>query len=154
MRILLLSLSALLLTACSGSKPYPDLPDKNFGVKTVSDSGAMLENGEASLDIYAVNADCATLYKGTLQLNQPVVEFGLPPKQQSYLVFTFNTSGQNSGSGNTVQGAFLTPKTAYRYMAEVSYVDTIYKVKVFEMNPAGRQSRQLELKDLSGCKNN
>jgi hypothetical protein len=152
MKKLLALLIILGLTACSGIKSYPDLPNKNFAVKTVDDSGSsLLKDVEASLDIYDVSADCATLYKGTLQLDKPVVEFGLPLKQQSYLVFVFNTSGLFSGSGSTIRGAYLKPKTGYRYLAEVTYVEAIYNVKILEMNPAGRQSKELELKDLHEC---
>lgn len=146
-------ITLLLVAACSGLKPYPDLPNKNFFVKTVTDSGSVFTDIEATLDIYSVNADCSTEYKGTVKLNKPIVEIGLPPKQQSYLMFVFNTSGFFSAEGSISSNTLLTPKTGYRYMAEVRYVDDIYNVVIYEMNPGGKKSKELEFKDLSGCKN-
>lgn len=154
MKGLYVSLILLLLTACSGVKPYPDLPNKNFAVKTETDSGSTFSKVQASLDIYGVNADCSTIYKGTIHLDKPVVEFALPPKQQSYLVFAFNRSGFFSGESSASSNTLLTPRAGYRYLAEVSYIKDVYNAVIYEMNPGGKKSRELEFKELDTCKGN
>ncbi len=43
------------------------------------------------------------------------------------------------------------PKPGYRYLVKVKYIDEIYEVVIYGMNPAGKQSRELEFRDLDGC---
>lgn len=143
MRTIFFFLSLLLLTACSGVKPYPNLPNKNFAVKTETESGSTFSSVKALLDIYGVNADCATLYKGTIRLDKPVVEFALPPRQPSYLVFAFDA---------TTRTTLLIPGMGYRYLAKVSNIKDAYNVEIYEMNPGGKKSRELEFKELDTCK--
>jgi hypothetical protein len=161
MKNLLILLIALLLTACSGVKPYPNTGNKNFSVKIEPDSAAaLLKDAGATLDIYSVNPDCATLYKGTVRLEQPVTEIALPPGQPSHLVFVL---GVLSGSSDVSYKTLLEPRAGYRYMAtireaehlgtvpETAQVDSIFGVVIYEMNPGGRKSKELGLKDLGGC---
>jgi hypothetical protein len=154
-------LIALLLTACSGVKPYPNSGNKNFSVKIEPDSAAaLLKDAGATLDIYGVNPDCSTLYKGTVRLEQPVTEIALPPGQASHLVFVL---GVLSGSSDVTYKTLLEPRAGYRYMAtireaehlgtvpETAKVDSIFGVVIYEMNPGGRRSEKLELRYFDVC---
>ena len=162
MRNLIVSLIALLLTACSGVKPYPNTGNKNFSVKAEPDSvAALLKNAGATLDIYGVNPDCSTVYKGTVRLDQPVTEIALPPKQQSHLVFAL---GVLAGSSDVSYKTLFEPRAGYRYMAtvreaqhlgsvpETAPVDNLLDIVIYEMNPGGRQSREIDPKSLEKCK--
>jgi hypothetical protein len=152
MRLLYIALITLLLSACSGIKPYPDLPNKNFSVQAVTQSGSLLQDVEAFVDIHNVRADCSTVYMGTIKLDEPSVEIGIPAKQQSYLTFVFNTSGFFSSSSSSISSNTLfKPRPGYRYLAKVSYIDEIYDVRIYEMNPGGKQSKELEFRDLDTC---
>lgn len=118
----------------------------------MTDSGSLLKDVKAFVDIHGVKPDCTTEYIGTVKLDKPVVEIALPLKRQSYLSFVFNTSGMfSANSGSMTAGTLFKPKANYRYIAKVSYIDEIYDVVIYEMNPAGRQSKQLELMDLDAC---
>jgi hypothetical protein len=150
MKILFASLITLLLAACSSVKPYPNLPKKNFSIQAVTDAGSLLTNVKAHLDIHSVKPDCSTIYIGTVNLDKPLVEIGIPNKP-SYLAFVFNTSGfLKSNSGSLNAKTFFKPKPGYRYMAKVSYIDEIFDVQIFEMNPGG-QSKELGFRDLDSC---
>ncbi len=152
MKSLLIAAITLILSACSGVTPYPDLPKKNFSIRAITDSGSLIKDVKASLDIHSVKPDCSTVYIGTVMLDKPAVEIGIPVKKPSYLSFTFNTSGAfSANSGSMTTGTLFTAKPGYRYTAKVSYIDEIYDVVITEMNPGG-QGRELELKDLDDCK--
>jgi hypothetical protein len=157
----LLILVALLLAACSGVKPYPNAGNKNFSVKIEPDSmAALLKDAGATLDIYSVNPDCTTLYKGTVRLEQPVTEIALPPGRPSHLVFVL---GVLSGSSDVSYKTLLEPRAGYRYMAViheathrnavpgVPQADTIFDIVIYEMNPGGKKSKGLEHKELDNC---
>jgi hypothetical protein len=117
MRILYIPLITLFLSACSGIKPYPDLRNKNFSIQAITDSGSLLTDIKASLDIHNVKADCSTEYIGTVKLDKPIVEIGIPTKYQSYLNFVFDTSGFfSANSGSMSSGTLFKPKAGYRYL--------------------------------------
>ena len=79
---LLLVLS--MLAACSAVKTYPNTLDKNLRVITKTDSGV-----DAAIEIYEVKPDCSIEYSGTVQLDNPDVDIGIPTGRSSYLVFVF-----------------------------------------------------------------
>ena len=43
----------------------------------------------AAVDIHRLTADCRTEYEGTVQLNRPTIDVGIPPNKWSRLVFVF-----------------------------------------------------------------
>jgi hypothetical protein len=69
-------LGTVILTGCSGLRPYPDDLDKNVVIRTVTDSGSVFSKLGVELDIFSVKAGCKTEYLGTVDLNGPSVEVG------------------------------------------------------------------------------
>lgn len=147
-----LTLLVGLLAACSGLKPYPDLPEKNVQVRTSTESGSIYSSVRASLSISRVDTQCRTQYEGTVALGKGAVQLGIPPERWSYLVFDFNSSGFLSNTSSTVAHAtLLKPRAGHRYDVEVSYRDDIYNVLIRESRAGSGEGREVALRRLESC---
>jgi len=143
-RVYAMLLSASLLASCSGAKTYPDTLPKNMHVRTET------SKVRAELHIHRVDANCLTEYQGTVQLDKPTVEVGVPAGRQSLVAFTFSSSSFLSGSSSSVRyHTLLTPRAGYTYDVKVSYLDSIYNVTIREIDPRGSISRMVTLQILS-----
>jgi len=141
-----------LLTGCSGLRPYPDTLAKNMHIRTETDSGSVFSKVRAEVDIFSVKADCTTEYQGTVKLNGPSIEVGIPSDRLSYTVFVFSNSSFLANSRSSISHAtLLKPRAGYTYDIKVSYIDDIYNVAIRETHPRKSASRTIELKDLSAC---
>jgi len=146
-RLLGTLLAAGLLGGCSGAKTYPDTLPKNMHVRTET------SKVRAELHIHRVDANCLTEYQGTVQLDKPSVEIGIPAGRQSLVAFTFSSSSFLSGSSSSVRyDTLLTPRAGHTYDVKVSYLDNIYNVAVREIDPRRSSSREIERRDLRACK--
>jgi len=150
--LITLSLMAVFLTGCSGLKTYSNDLDKNLHITTETDSGSVFSNVRAGVDIYKVNPDCTTEYDGTVKLDDPSVDIGIPSGRSSYLVFVFASSGLFSADSSTTYDTLLRPREGYRYDANVSYKEDIYNVAINEVSPVKKKNRELDIKGLSACK--
>lgn len=147
-----LLLAAGLLAGCSGLRPYPNTLDKNLRIRTETDSGSMFSKVRAEVDIFRVSADCKTEYQGTVKLNGPSVEVGIPSNKLSYLVFVFSKSSFLANSRSSISHeTLLRARAGYNYEVKVSYSDDIYDVAIKEMHPRKSKGREIELRDLSAC---
>lgn len=104
----------------------------------------------AALHVHDVTGACETRYEGTLALDQPAVEVGLPESRASYVAVTFDTSSLLGGSRATTIGTLVTPRAGYRYELAVRYKESIYDVALRELDRKGT-SRDLPRRGLSGC---
>ncbi len=146
-RIYAALLAAGLLAGCSGAKTYPDTLPKNMRIR------AETSKVRAELHIHRVGANCLTEYQGTVQLDKPSVEVGIPPGRQSLVAFTFSSSSFLSGSSSSVRyDTLLTPRAGYTYDVKVSYLDNIYSVTVREIGPRGSSSREIERREPRACR--
>ena len=139
------------LTACSGIKTYPNNLDRNLHVTTKTDSGSVLSSVRAAVDIHQVEPDCSIKYAGTIQLDKPGVDIGIPAGRSSYLVFVFSSSGFLSASSTTTYSTLLRPRKGIRYDIDVSYLEDIYNVVIHERRGRNK-SREIEAKSLAVCK--
>ena len=145
-RLYAVPLAAGLLAGCSGAKTYPDTLPKNIHVRTET------SNMRAELHIHRVDANCLTEYQGTVQLDKPSVEVGIPAGRQSLVAFTFSRSSFLTGSSTSVRyDTLLTPRAGYTYDVTVSYVDRMYNVAIREIDPRKSSSREIERKSLKTC---
>jgi len=145
-------LGAGLLAGCSGIKTYPDTSPRNLFVKTEARSGSAFGSVRVSVHIHQVDASCRTEYLGTVQLNDPAVEIGLPPDRPSYLVFNFYSSSFLGGSTGSINyETLLRPRAGYTYDATARYVDGIYLVEIRESGARGSASRELAQRGLGAC---
>jgi hypothetical protein len=149
--IILLSVYSL-LAGCSWIKTYQSLQHKNLHIETGTDSGSIFSKVRAAVDIYQVDESCKAEYEGTVQLNTPSVDLGIPSNRLSYLVFVFARSGVLSSTSSTITySTLLLPHIDYNYDIKVSYIDDIYNVVIRETDPRKKKSREIERKDLNDC---
>jgi len=146
-RGMLLLITLMLLSACSGRRPYPARPENNAAVSAVV-SGGLLTRIEADLDIYAVDRSCQLDYRGSVALNETPRTIGLPVGERSYLVVRFERSSfLASSSGRISYETLFVPKQGARYSLAASYRDSIYDVVVQDAT-----GREIDSRDLDSCK--
>jgi hypothetical protein len=146
-RVYAVLLSASLLAGCSGIKTYPDTLPKNLRIHTA------ISKVQAALHVHRVDASCQTEYQGTVQLDKPSVEVGVPAGRSSLMAFTFSSSSFLGGSSSSIRyETLLTPRAGYTYDVKVSYLDNIYNVTVREIDPRTSSSREIGRRDLRACK--
>jgi hypothetical protein len=145
-------LGAGFLAGCSGIKTYPDTSPRNLFVKTEARSGSAFGSVRVSVHIHQVDASCRTEYLGTVQLNDPAVEIGLPPDRPSYLVFNFHSSSFLGGSTGSINyETLLRPRAGYTYDATARYAEGIYHVVIRESGARGSAGREIERQGLHEC---
>lgn len=140
-----LALMSIAVAACSGLKTYPNDAPKNLHVATQTERGV-----RAALHVHQVKGECATRYEGTVALDRPALEVGVPAGQASYLVVSFDTSSFMAGSRSTSVGTLLTPRPGYDYELAVRYQQDIYDVALREIDRKGAR-RELARRSLAGC---
>lgn len=140
------------LTGCSGIKTYTSELDDNLRISTETDSGSVFSNVEAAVDIHRVKPDCSTEYAGTVQLDNPSLDVGIPTGRSSYLVFVFESSGMFSADSTITFNTLIRPREGYRYKAQVSYKENIYNVVINEIDPGSKKSRELDTRGMSACR--
>ena len=140
------------LAGCSGVKPYQSTPDNNLHIHTAADSGSWFSIVHAVVDIHRVAVDCKTNYAGTVQLNRPTIDIGIPPNRWSHLVFVFASSSFLANrSGAMTYETLVKPRAGYQYDVQVTYKDDMYNVAVRETHSSSSLSREIEHKDLRAC---
>ena len=139
------ALATIALAACSGLKTYPNDAPKNVHVATQTDRGV-----RAALHVHQLKGECSTRYEGTLALDRPALDIGVPAGQASYLVVSFDTSSFMAGSRSTSVGTLLTPRAGYEYELAVRYKQDIYDVALREIDRKGVR-RELVRRPLAGC---
>jgi len=145
-------LGACVLAGCSGIKPYPEVLPKNLQVTTEASSGSALSRMRVALHVHLVGADCRSEYQGTVQLNEPSVQVGIPPDRLSYLVFSFSSSSFLGGSSGSISyDTLLRPRPGQTYIARASYADGIYHVEIRESGPRRSAGREIERRGLDEC---
>ncbi len=145
-------LGASLLAGCSGIKTYPDALPKNLNVRTEASSGSAFARMRVAVHIHQVDANCRTEYEGTVQLNEPSVQIGIPPDRLSYLVFSFSGSTFLGGSSSSISyETLLRPRAGHTYDAKASYADGIYHVEIRESDPRRSAGREIERRGLDEC---
>ena len=139
-------LAAGLLAGCSGAKTYPDTLPKNMHVRTET------SKVRAELHIHRVDANCLTEYLGTVQLDKPAVEVGIPAGRMSLVAFTFSSSSFLRGSSRSVRyDTLLAARPGYTYDVRVSYLDDMYNVVIREIDPRRSSGREIERRSLGTC---
>ena len=145
--------AAVILAGCSGLRPYPNNLEKNLVIRTDTDSGSIFSKVGVEVDIFRVKADCLTEYQGTVNLNGPSVEVGIPPDKLSYMAFVFSNSSFLASSRNSISHeTLLEARAGYNYDIRVSYIDDIYNVAISEKHPEKPGGRKIDFRDISACK--
>jgi len=131
---------------CSTTKIYKDVLSHNLEVNSETDSV------ETTLDIYSVGAQCESEYLGTVALDRSSIELGIAIEKPSYLSVGFASSSFWSSSSGFISYDFtLLPRKAFRYEVDVSYIDNIYNVIVYEVGQFTGEKREMEAAELWNC---
>jgi len=139
--------TAVLLGGCSTIKLYKDVLPQNLVVDS------RIESVEATLDIYSVNGQCETDYKGTVILDRKNLELGIATGIPSYLVVGFAGSSFWGNSSSFISYDFtLVPRKAHQYEIEVSYIDDIYHIALYETNQNTGSKREMADNELANCR--
>ena len=149
----MLLLAVGLTVGCSGIRPYPNTLDKNVQVRTETRSASIFSSTRASMAIYRVDPQCRVEYEGTMDLDHPLVQVGLPTDRVSYLVFGFYSSSFLGNPRSSIsQETVLRTRPGHSYDIDVSYRNSLYNVVVHERQPRTGERRELELRRLSACR--
>lgn len=131
-----------LLAGCSGLKPYRSDHEKNLFITTDTEKG-WFSSVAAALDVYSMRNDCNVDYQGTVNLDQSMVQVGLPQGVPAYLVFRFDSSAFLSNTQSSMgYDVALYLEFGQVYDVNVSYHDNVYNVEVAE-RPRGAAEGQL-----------
>jgi hypothetical protein len=144
--------TTVFVASCSGLKPYQNTPDNNLHIRTTADSGSWLSSVRAAVDIHRVTPVCKTEYEGTVQLDRPTIDVGIPPNRWSRLVFVFASSSFLANrSGSIAYETLLQPRAGYQYEVKVTYRNDMYNVVVRETHPSSAVSHEVEQKGFGAC---
>ncbi len=143
--------AAISLAGCSGLRSYPNDLEKNLVIRTDTDAGSMFSKVRADVDIFRINANCKTEYHGTVSLNEPSVEIGIPPDKLSYMVFVFSNSSLLGSSSTMSHETLFKTRAGYTYDIKVSYIDDIYNVAISEKHPREPKAQIIALRDMAAC---
>lgn len=142
----LLVVTALATAACSGITTYRNEAPKNLHARVDTEPGV-----RAALHVHEVTGPCATRYAGTLPLDAPAVEIGIPEGRAAYLVVTFDTSSFLGGSRATSVATVFEPRHGMEYELSVRYRQAIYDVALKEIDHRRRVSLELPRRPLATC---
>lgn len=146
--IAFMAVCLIMLSACSGLRPYKNTMEKNLLVRTKTDSGSFFTSVKSRVDIYAVDDACKLTYQGTINLKNKEVPIGIPNSSPTYLDFVFSSSNFLANArGSTAFNVYLTPRSGHEYLAEASYLEGIYNVIIKEKKIGSSNMEELELKD-------
>ncbi len=139
-------ITLLLLGGCSTAKLYKAGLPQNLEINST------IESVEATLDIYNVKKQCETEYLGTVALDRNNLGLGIASGKPSYLVVGFAGSSFWGNSSSFISYDITQlPRKAYIYEMEVSYVDDIYHVALYEINRSTGSKREMEDRELANC---
>lgn len=146
-----MALLVLSVCACSGLKTYPNTLETNARIHVRADGGTLLSRIGIELDLYAVDAGCGSKYLGTLELDEPTIELGLPLDQKVRLAYVFSRDAILGTSGTTVIEMMVTPRRGERYEFDVAYLKEGYTA-TGRLFPAGEtQGKGIEHSRLRDC---
>lgn len=144
--------TAALLAACSGIRHYAGTNEKNLSIRTTAESGSVFSSVDAALEVYRVDDQCQVDYQGTVRLDRPAVDIGIPAGRPSYLVFVFANSSFLGGSRSSIAyETLLNPHPGRHYDIAVSYVEDMYNVTVRETKVGDGRGRIVDSRRLDRC---
>ena len=141
-----------MLSACSNIKDYSNHKPHNMSVKTKTNSGSSFSNIKTSLNIYSLNKKCETDYLGNVELDSEKTKIGLSTRKLLYLDFSFVSSGYFSPTSSMNYDTLLKPRKGAQYYIELSYLDDMYNMEIWEKRSKKRSKKELEIRAFDSCK--
>jgi hypothetical protein len=147
----LVALLALAGCAGDGVRDYRSVGENNLSIDAKIQSNSFGTVRGALLHVYELNAACKLVYIGTIALDKPKVDVGLPTGKLLFLRAEFVTRERFSESGTRNGYSYvLQPRAGYRYAADIRQQDRMYKFALTERAPGGAR-RELERRGAERC---
>ena len=145
-----LVLSSLFTGCVSNKQYYPNKIDKNVTIELTTDIvDGTFSKFEVVAGINDLNMDCATDYKGMIELKAGTNRLGLTPGKLTYLgVEVFQQKSFHSSARSSMQGTLLKPKQGKQYEVIVNYVDDMFDLRLYEI---GEKKKQLAIIPMDAC---
>ena len=144
-----IALAALFLIGCSAVRPFHEAPERNLHVRVkLKDDDAKIR---ADLDLFAKVDKCNDSYIGSVELNKPVMDIGLPIGKELHLTYSVTRNSFSGGRRTLNFLSSLTPRPGYEYYADLSWVDGMYNLEVFESQGRGKGKHRIALNPAQGC---
>jgi hypothetical protein len=148
---ILLALLALAGCAGDGVRDYKSVGENNLSIDAKIQPNSFGSVRGSFLHVYEVNAQCKLVYVGTIALDKPKVDVGLPTGKLLFLRAEFVSRERFSESGTRNGYAYLLePRAGYRYAADIRQQDRMYKFALTERAPGGAR-REIERRGLERC---
>ncbi len=145
-RINLITALCCLLAACAGQQAYRSEHRTNLFITTDTETPGLFSAVDASLDIYRMHDICDVEYRGTVDLDDPLVGVGVPEGVPAYLVFRIDRSAFLTNSQSSVgYDLALYPEYDRVYDVNVVYRNNIYDVEVVERARGGSDGERLAI---------
>lgn len=144
-------LAAVLAAGCSSTKTYRNSGEKNMLVRVKNEGGGFFSSTRPNLHVFSVNAACQTEYLGTVELDAPSVEVGLPVGQTVLIEFVFAKSTLGGTNAATAVEMMATPRKGTRYEFDVAYLRNGYSATGVEFTPGQAKGRDMEYRRLRDC---
>src|SRR5919109_557338 len=144
-------LALALLAACSSTKIYRNAGEKNMLVRVKNEGGGFFSSTRPNVHVFSVNAACQAEYLGTLELDAPSIEVGLPVGQTVLIEFVFSKSSLGGHQAATAVEMMATPRKGTRYEFDVAYLSNGYSATGVEFQPGQTKGRELEYRRLRDC---
>lgn len=140
-----------LLAGCSSTKTYRNAGEKNMLVRVKNQGGGFFSSTRPDVHIFNVNAACQAEYLGTVELDAPSVEIGLPVGQTVLIEFVFSKSTLGGQQAATAVEMMASPRKGTRYEFDVAYLRNGYSATGVEFLPGQAKGREMEYRRLRDC---
>ncbi len=141
---ILIAALCCLLAACAGQQVYRSDHRANLFITTDTETPGLFYDIDASLDIYRMHDICDVEYRGTVDLDDPLIGVGIPEGVPAYLVFRIRHSAFLTNTQSYLgYDLALYPEHGQVYDVNVVYRDNIYDIEVEERPRGGSEGERL-----------
>ena len=139
------------LAGCgTAAVPYQSSQPHNLSVHLADNSD---QDVRYRLEVYRVNSKCNGEYQGTQKIPETGVQVGIEVGQRVLLDFHFTKVRWLHGSTTDVEvEALITPRDGVHYEAEPGYIDNLYDLKLYQIDPRNGEKKKMAIISLSECR--
>ena len=144
LKTVILFLGAVVLTGCSYTKPYPNMPKKNLTVHTNMKSKKPMTGVDVNLHIWEYKSEKDNEYLGTVELeDSPIMKVGIPEGHWVEFIVEIVKPG-----GQIKEKHFIRPRSGLTYQVDIEYNDKYYIVEIYETDISRNRTRKISKGDL------
>jgi len=138
--------------ASDGIKDYESRGEKNLRIDARIEPNSFGSVRGSFLHVFAVSPRCELGYLGTVTLDKPTMEVGLPTDKPLLLRAEFVARQRFSESStHNTYAYFVQLRPGYDYAADIQQQERLYKFALMEKRRGGGPGRAVERKGLEQC---